>query len=230
MINAEVFEQAYKNLNPEQRAAVNQIDGPVMVIAGPGTGKTQILALRIANILLKTDIHPSNILCLTYTDAGVTAMRNRLASFIGTDAYSINVHTYHSFCNQVIQENKPKFSERFKLDSLSEIEFYEICSEIVEEMDNQNPIKTFADDYSSVVNRLKNLFGTMKKEGWTSDFVKAKVRECLEDLKCSPDMFYKRDGKDFKKGDFKQRDFDKSQRPLEQLIAATEAFDQYNIK
>lgn len=230
MINAEVFEEAYKNLNPQQRIAVNQIDGPVMVIAGPGTGKTQILALRIANIMLKTDVSPSNILCLTYTDAGVLAMRNRLASFIGTDAYSINIHTYHSFCNQVIQENKAKFTERFKLDSISDIEFYELCSEIVEELDNHSPIKTFADDYSNTINKLKNLFGTMKKEGWTSDFIKTKVKECLEDLQNNEDMYYKRNGKDFKKGDFKQKDYDKAQKTYDQLIAATEAFDLYNTK
>ena len=47
-----------------------------MVIAGPGTGKTQILSVRIGKILLETDYLPSNILCLTYTDAGVLAMRN----------------------------------------------------------------------------------------------------------------------------------------------------------
>lgn len=230
MINAEVFEQAYRNLNPEQRAAVNQIDGPVMVIAGPGTGKTQILALRIANILLKTDVHPSNILCLTYTDAGVLAMRNRLSSFIGTDAYSINIHTYHSFCNQVIQENKTKFSERFKLDSLTDIEFYELCSEIIEELDNNSPIKTFADDYANTINRLKNLFTTMKKEGWTAEFIKEKVQAYLEELRYRDDMYYKRDGKDFKKGDFKQREFEKVEKTMDQLIAATAAFEQYNLK
>lgn len=230
MINAEVFEEAYRNLNPEQRAAVNQIDGPVMVIAGPGTGKTQILALRIANILLKTDIAPNNILCLTYTDAGVLAMRNRLASFIGTDAYGINIHTYHSFCNQVIQENKTKFTERFRLDSITDIEFYELCSEIVEELDNHSPIKTFADDYSNTIGKLRSLFGTMKKEGWTSDFMKEKAREYLEELRYSADMYYKVNGKDYKKGDFNQRKFDKEQKPLEQLIAATDAFDSYNVK
>ena len=54
MTNQE-FEEAYKKLNKEQREAVDTIDGPVMVVAGPGTGKTQILTLRIGNILQKTD-------------------------------------------------------------------------------------------------------------------------------------------------------------------------------
>jgi DNA helicase-2/ATP-dependent DNA helicase PcrA len=76
-----------------------------MVIAGPGTGKTQILAIRIGKILLETDTRPENILCMTYTDSGAIAMRKRLIKMIGPDAYKVNIHTYHSFCNQVIQDN-----------------------------------------------------------------------------------------------------------------------------
>ncbi|KKT87177.1 MAG: UvrD/REP helicase, partial [Microgenomates group bacterium GW2011_GWA1_Microgenomates_45_10] len=61
-----LFAQAYKQLNKQQRLAVDSIEGPVMVIAGPGTGKTQILTLRIANILQKTDTPPGGILALTF--------------------------------------------------------------------------------------------------------------------------------------------------------------------
>ena len=74
------FNEEYKKLNEQQRKAVDTIEGPVMVIAGPGTGKTQILAARIGKILLETDALPENILCLTYTDAGAIAMRRRLAA------------------------------------------------------------------------------------------------------------------------------------------------------
>lgn len=65
----ENFEKAYSCLNPEQKQAVDQTEGPVMVIAGPGTGKTQVLALRIAKILRDPDlqVNPSEILCLTFT-------------------------------------------------------------------------------------------------------------------------------------------------------------------
>ena len=66
-----LFEQEYEKLNPEQRDAVDTIYGPVMVIAGPGTGKTQILSLRIANLLLsEAQVQAQNILCLTYTEEG----------------------------------------------------------------------------------------------------------------------------------------------------------------
>ena len=77
------FAEEFARLNEKQKLAVETIEGPVMVIAGPGTGKTQILASRIGKILLDTDALPENILCLTYTDAGVVAMRKRLLQFIG---------------------------------------------------------------------------------------------------------------------------------------------------
>src|ERR1700755_1167077 len=95
------FQEEYQKLNEQQRLAVETTEGPVMVIAGPGTGKTQILAARIGKILLETDVFPQNILCLTYTDAGAIAMRRRLLQFIGADAYKVNIYTFHSFCNDI---------------------------------------------------------------------------------------------------------------------------------
>lgn len=65
-------------LNPAQQQAVDSIEGPVLVLAGPGTGKTQLLSARVANILNSTDLNPSNILCLTYTEAGVSAMKSQI--------------------------------------------------------------------------------------------------------------------------------------------------------
>ena len=78
------FEEEYQRLNEKQKEAVDHIEGPVMVIAGPGTGKTQILASRIGRILLDTDTAPENILCLTYTKAAAAEMRKRVAQFLGS--------------------------------------------------------------------------------------------------------------------------------------------------
>ncbi len=99
------FEDAYKNLNKAQKEAVDTIDGPVMVVAGPGTGKTQILALRIANILLKTDTGPSGILCLTFTNSGVLAMRERLRTYIGQAVNEVKVSTFHSFAQKLVEKH-----------------------------------------------------------------------------------------------------------------------------
>ncbi len=95
---------AYRSLNTGQKRAVDTIDGPVMVIAGPGTGKTQVLSLRIAHILSETDTPADGILCLTFTNAGVKAMRERLLRYIGPDATKVKVSTFHAFALEVIEE------------------------------------------------------------------------------------------------------------------------------
>jgi len=120
------FDVEYKKLNEKQKKAVDTIDGPVMVVAGPGTGKTQILTLRIANILTRTDTEPENILAITFTESGVSSMRKRLLDLIGSTAYSVNITTFHSFANSIIQEYPEEFAHIIGSVSISEIEQIEI--------------------------------------------------------------------------------------------------------
>src|SRR6185369_16044298 len=116
------FETQYKNLNTNQRKAVDAIEGPVMVIAGPGTGKTTILTLRIANILKRTDTPAHGILAITYTDAGVKAMRAKLESIIGNRAHDVHIHTFHSFASAMIAEYPDHFLSIGGMKRMTEIE------------------------------------------------------------------------------------------------------------
>ena len=99
----DAYQEALTSLNTAQKQAVEAIDGPVLVIAGPGTGKTQLLSVRVAHILQQTDTLPSNILCLTFTESGAENMRRRLTRFIGQDAYSVGISTYHAFGGDLIR-------------------------------------------------------------------------------------------------------------------------------
>jgi DNA helicase-2/ATP-dependent DNA helicase PcrA len=103
------FHDRYTHLNAAQKRAVDTIEGPVMVVAGPGTGKTELLSVRVANILQKTDTLPENILCLTFTESGQAAMRERLVGIIGKDAYKVAIHTFHSFGSEVMAQNRDYF-------------------------------------------------------------------------------------------------------------------------
>jgi superfamily I DNA/RNA helicase len=98
------FEKAYQSLNTAQKRAVEAIEGPVMVVAGPGTGKTQVLALRIAHILQKTDVGADSVLCLTFTRSGVLAMRSRLEGYIGGTARDVHISTFHSFAGDIVEK------------------------------------------------------------------------------------------------------------------------------
>ena len=101
------FLREYKKLNTAQKDAVDSIDGPVMVVAGPGTGKSQVLALRIANILDKTDTPDNGVLCLTFTNAGVHAMRERLSKLMGSRGSRVVVSTFHAFAKNLIDKYYP---------------------------------------------------------------------------------------------------------------------------
>lgn len=141
------FEKIYRQLNRGQKKAVDTIEGPVMVMAGPGTGKTQVLAMRIANILRSTEMDPWNILCLTFTESGVTAMRERLISIIGTPGYYVRIHTFHSFCNEIIQEHPELFQWTRGIQVVSDIEQIMIFRSIVDSLPVKSPLKPFGNPY-----------------------------------------------------------------------------------
>ncbi|MEI2748983.1 MAG: ATP-dependent DNA helicase [Ferruginibacter sp.] len=222
----ETFSREYERLNEQQRRAVDTIEGPVMVIAGPGTGKTQILASRIGKILLDTDAGPSNILCLTYTDAGVVAMRKRLLQFIGPDAYKVNIYTFHAFCNDVIQENLSLF-EKTALDPISELEKIELFKELIDSFPKNHPLKRYRGDVYFEVNNLQSLFSSMKREGWTPAFISERITEYLNDLPNREEFVYKRKYKEFNAGDLKADKIAEETERMEKLRAAVNEFDRF---
>jgi DNA helicase-2/ATP-dependent DNA helicase PcrA len=120
-LNQESFLEEFNNLNPAQREAAETIEGSVLIVAGPGSGKTQTLALRLANILKKTQAKPHNLLALTFTESGAIALKKRLASIIGSEAYGITATTFHSFCARLHALFPAEFAttrERIQIDEL----------------------------------------------------------------------------------------------------------------
>lgn len=105
-------------LNNEQKAAVEYLEGPLLVLAGPGTGKTQLLSAKVAYILENTDTNPENILCLTFTESGSRNMRERLSTIVGRAADNINIYTYHAFGANILERYR-SYAESFdrQLDS-----------------------------------------------------------------------------------------------------------------
>ncbi len=226
-----LFKEAYAALNPAQLSAVDHIDGPVLVIAGPGTGKTQILALRIGNILIRTDTQPQNILCLTYTDAGAIAMRKRLLQFIGPDAYKIQVHTFHSFCNQIIQDNQEIFSDYATLMHISDLEKAQMYRDLIDHLPIDNPLKKLRGAHYFEAKRLDKLFSTIKKEFWTPELIQQKIDEEIDsvDRDKSVTYFYQKNGKNFKAGDPKKGYYDLI-RNMNLLTEAVKLFEPFQAK
>lgn len=158
------WQELYRQLNPEQRQAVDEIEGPVMVLAGPGTGKTQVLAMRIANILQQTQMDPWNILCLTFTESAAAAMRSRLISIMGEAAYYVRIQTFHSFCNDVIQENPEVFALAGEWQPLSDVERVELVQSLLDELPGTSSLKPFGNPYIFLRDIVEAL-SWLKKEG-----------------------------------------------------------------
>ena len=206
----QAFQEALHRLNPEQLEAVQKTEDPIMVMAGPGTGKTQLLGVRVGYILQNTDAKAHNIICLTFTNAGAVAMRSRLLSFIGPEAYNAHIYTYHAFCHSVIQDNIEYFGGYRELQLVSDIEQVEILNQIIDELPKTSILKRFKGDLYYDRKNLLKLFTTMKQENWKAEKVITEIDILDANMREDESMIYKnsRKGK-WEKGDFKQAAFDK---------------------
>ena len=160
------FELEYQKLNTEQKKAVDSIYWQVMVVAGPGTGKTQIIWLRTANIILKTGIRPENILITTFTDAWVIAIKKRLVKFLWNTGYKVTVSTIHSFAQDVIKTFPEKFIEYKAWSLIDDVESLEIIKKITDKLVGEKKITELTTDYDKYfyLRDIKSRISNLKQE------------------------------------------------------------------
>lgn len=220
------FQAELDRLNPAQRTAVEKIDGPVMVLAGPGTGKTHLLAARIGNILTETDTGAHNILCLTFTEAGVKAMRERLLQFIGPEAHRINIYTFHGFCSNLIQQNLQYFG-KLDLEPVSELEQIRIIRQLLDGLEQDTPLRQGYHETYFYEAHLRNLFAAVKAENWEVDAVEQRIDRYVAGLASHPDFVYKRKFKDKPAGTPKTGQIEEETLRMSRLRAAVNLFPVY---
>ncbi|MEO0340273.1 MAG: ATP-dependent helicase, partial [Bacteroidota bacterium] len=222
----ERFLETLEGLNAVQKRAVDQIEGPVLVVAGPGTGKTHILAARIGRILMETDAQPNNILCLTFTDAGVIAMRDRLLEFIGPEAHRVHIYTFHSFCNTIIQDNLELFGKQ-DMEPLSELDRIDLIRNILDRLPMDHALRLGISDIYFYENHLYQLFQQMKMEDWTVDYIHQQIDFYLEDLPNKKEFVYQRRSGTNQKGDLKEAKVEDAIIRMNKLRAAADLYPIY---
>lgn len=162
------YRKFYKELNDQQKFAVDTIDGPCLVLAGPGTGKTQLLSVRAASILARAKVNPENMLILTYTNSASKAMKERLAKVVGASGYEVEVDTFHGFANSVIQESAEAagyVGERILMD---DVERMRVIEYILDNTDSLDDIRPFRAPYTYLKEILARI-SDLKKDGITPD-------------------------------------------------------------
>ena len=104
MLNSEYL----KDLNKAQKEAVNHIDGPLLIVAGAGSGKTKVLTSRIANIIKEKKAYPNQILAVTFTNKAAKEMQNRVSRILGSSATGLPwLGTFHSICAKLLRKHAP---------------------------------------------------------------------------------------------------------------------------
>src|SRR3989344_6125002 len=184
------FKNYYNRLNPKQKEAVDAIDGPVMVVAGPGTGKTQILTLRIANILEKTDTPPEAILALTYTESGVTSMRGRLSEITGNSAYRVMISTFHGFANNIIRNYPEEFPHIIGANSITEVEQFKIMEGVIT-LSELSILRPFGDTFYYIRSALSTI-NKLKQEGVVPDQFEKIIKDEEKKFSLIDDLYYEK--------------------------------------
>lgn len=152
------YEGEYKRLNSAQQKAVETIDGPVLVVAGPGTGKTQLLSMRVANILRSTDTDPRTILCLTFTNKAALNMRERLLKLTDGAGRNVMVKTFHSFAAEIMNSYPDKFWNGARLTTAPDATQLEIIQDILSKLPLDNPLALrFAGSFTAGHDVLRGL-------------------------------------------------------------------------
>lgn len=189
-MNESKYRSALEELNDAQREAVETIEGPVVVIAGPGTGKTQILSMRIAHILATTDTTPESVLALTFTESGASAVRKRLLELIGKTAYDVPIFTFHGFANSIIQTYPEYFPNIIGGKQGEDLELIQIIREVVQE-NSFEYIKPFGDIFN-YVNPIISTIKDLKREGFSPEKLKDLVAQQKKEFSQIEDLYHEK--------------------------------------
>lgn len=173
------FSKALTKLNASQRLAVETLEGPVLVLAGPGTGKTEVLSLRVGQILSQTDLGADNILCLTFSRAGVASMKKRLGELLGADWEKISVETFHSFGQRILQASSDRRPDRLLL---TKAQRYMILEKLLQDPDTAGMYYENKLINPGRLKSLGDLFDRLKKEGVSAADLSSHAQYCLDVL------------------------------------------------
>ncbi len=125
----------FADLNPVQREAVAATEGPVLVVAGAGSGKTRVLTYRVAHLVRDLRVSPASILAITFTNKAADEMRERVAHLVGGALNSMWVSTFHSACVRILRREAHRFGYRSGFSIYDEQDSLRLLTQVVKDLD-----------------------------------------------------------------------------------------------
>ena len=161
-------------LNDKQKEAVLQKDGPLLILAGAGSGKTSVLTAKVAYLIKEKGINPKNIVAITFTNKAAKEMKQRIINRVGSIGYDIQISTFHSFGLRIIKENYERLG-------------YQKNFTIIDSDDSLTLIKKILKDMSVDTTRynpkfIKNQISSAKNEMVTPEKYSKLVNDDISDI------------------------------------------------
>ncbi|MFC7372493.1 DNA helicase PcrA [Fictibacillus iocasae] len=157
----QLVEKLLSGLNPEQRAAVKHTDGPLLIMAGAGSGKTRVLTHRIAYLMMEKQVAPWSILAITFTNKAAREMKERVAKITGPVAEDIWISTFHSMCVRILRRDIDRIGFNRNFTILDSTDQLSVIKNILKDK-NLDPKKFEPRSILGAISSLKNELKTSK--------------------------------------------------------------------
>ena len=150
-------ESLVNDLNPSQQAAVEHRGGPLLIIAGAGSGKTRVLTRRIAHLLATNDASPGQIMAITFTNKAAAEMRERVVELVGPAARAMTVSTFHSACVRILRKEAGRLGMSTSFSIYDQTDSLRLMQMVIRDLDldpKRYPPRSFLNHVSSAKNEL----------------------------------------------------------------------------
>ena len=168
------------DLNPAQREAVLHTEGPVLVVAGAGSGKTRVLTRRIAHLLGAVGVKPPEILAITFTNKAAGEMRERVGDLVGPPARAAWVMTFHSACGRILRREAQRLGYRSNFTIYDQADQIRLVKRCLEELERDPKRFTPRGIHSQISNAKNTLVGPADYTGRVSSFYDQTVAEVYD--------------------------------------------------
>ena len=146
-----------EGLNPQQRAAVVHEGGPLLIVAGAGSGKTRVLTSRIAYLLAERKVHPGAMLAITFTNKAAGEMKERVAALVGPRAKAMWVTTFHSACVRILRREASHLGMKSTFSIYDQADSQRLMTLVCRDLDldpKRYPPRSFSTQVSNLKNEL----------------------------------------------------------------------------